>query len=105
MNNTKYTNKEILSIIVPAFNMNGRGHVMIESTSFCNEHLVEFCDSEPFELIESDEHEGLLSIEFKQYLTECGEECCGYSKYEYTMVTDTITLDILLGKIKIEELC
>jgi len=105
MNNTLYTNKELKSIILPAFAMNGTDHVMVESPTAFNQSLVEFCEDEPIEIgdVFGDD---LIEINFSQTLLACGDiDCCGMTSYHYTMVIDKHTIDILLGNIKIEDVC
>jgi hypothetical protein len=100
INNTSHTNNELLSIIVPAFNMNGQDDVMVDSPSFCNKTLVEFSKNDPFDLEDCIDYDGVVTIQFTQSLTECGPDCCGDTKYDYTILIRTKTLAILVDNTK-----
>lgn len=94
MNTTKWTNKDLESIIKLAFKLTSE-LVIITSSSYCNESLVEFSYNEPI-IIEDVEGKGIININFRQEIeAECGYECCGAFTYSYNMIIDKKTIDNL----------
>lgn len=102
MNNSKFTNKEILSIIKPAFTLNDSDFVYVEANDSLNTSLVEFSYDDPVELIEVDDNGGLLLVKFSQFFLD-GDIPAWSEVYTYTMLIRSIQVEMLLGKIKIEE--
>lgn len=98
MNNTSWTTKDLESIIRPAFKLS---NVIVTSSSYCNESLVEFSYKEPI-IIEEAEGKDVININFRQEIeAECGYECCGGFTYSYTMIIEKETIEQLLKKNKI----
>lgn len=93
MNTTSWTTKDLESIIKPAFKLT---EVIITSSSYCNESLVEFSYNEPI-IIEEAEGKDIININFRQEIeAECGYECCGAFTYSYNMIIEKKTIDNLL---------
>jgi hypothetical protein len=96
MNLTSYTTEELRSIIKPAFKLD---NVIVTSSSYCNELLVEFSYNEPI-ILEESSGKDVISIDFRQEVeAECGYECCGGFTYSYTMVIEKEMIDKILKSI------
>ena len=97
MNTTSWNTKDLESIIKPAFKLNEL--VIITSSSYFNDSLVEFNYNEPI-IIEDAEGKDIININFKQVIeADCGYECCGSFTYTYNMIIEKKTIDHLLTKI------
>jgi len=91
MNLTSYTTKELESIIRPSFKLD---NVIVTSSSYCNETLVEFSYNDPI-IIEEASGKDIISIDFRQeFEAKCS--CCGGFTYSYTMVIEKETIDQLI---------
>lgn len=94
MNTTKYTTKQLRSIIIPSLKF-----IYSEDVIFVSEYdvqpLIEFDYNEPV-IIDEASGKDLIDISFRQELMySCGPECCGGFSCKYT---------IILTKEKIEQL-
>lgn len=93
MNNTIFKNSDIISILNEKIFTDPE--IISESLSYCNDTFVEFSDNHPIE-IESVEGNNIISIDFKQNISEC--ECCGSFTYRYTIVLSSIYLKKLIDE-------
>lgn len=96
MNSTKYTTEQLRSIIIPSLKFIYSEDIIFVSP-YKIEPLIEFSYNDPV-VIDNANGQDLITIDFYQDLMyECGPECCGGFRENYTIIITKEKIDELLN--------